>query len=136
MCLIQKNEPKRLIHLTKHTFSCIIIEPLHQSHLLVIPKRHIENLNDFREEEAKDMFGHIEYLSCLLKEKFGGRGAFSSMNHHDLKTQEHIHFHMIAIDEGLRGLVSKYLNVGLRKRIPDDKLEMFAQKIKEHTTIK
>lgn len=131
LCLIPKKENKRLIHSTEYSFSCIIVEPLHNSHLLVMPKRHVENLNEISVEEAKDLFEHLDYLSSLLKEKFTGRGVIISLHNHELKTQKHIHFHIMAIDAGIRDLVSKYLNVDLRKRLPDNELQKLADNIKE-----
>lgn len=131
MCLIPEKEKYRIISSNGDVFVCVIIEPLHNSHLMIIPKRHVTNLNDLTERESKELLLTVENISKILKNKFGGRGALTIMNHDEFKTQEHIHFHIMAINGGLRDVVSSYLKVPPRKRLNQKELEKITKHILE-----
>lgn len=131
MCNILKEEKYRIILTTEHCFVCVIIEPLSNSHLMILPKRHTTTLNELTEKESKDFLETIEKTSDILHKVFKGRGAFTLVNHQELKTQNHLHFHMMAINAGVRSLIAPYLKVEERKRLQPEELEKIANYIKD-----
>ncbi|MBS3167556.1 HIT family protein [Candidatus Woesearchaeota archaeon] len=129
LCLIPKNESYRLIKENNSAFSCIILEPLIDSHILVLPKDHIKSLNDLTEKESKDFLSLIEEMNKILKNKFN-EDPITIMNHGKHSTQEHLHFHMLTTKGGIRNFMSTYLNCPERKKLSPEELKNLADNIK------
>ncbi len=130
LCLSYKEE--RLVKENDSSFSVVNIEPLNNSHIMVLPKRHVKNLNELTEKEAKDILSLNNFLADKLQQIFNTKGSLTIMNHGSHSSQEHLHFHIIAIDGSLRHLVAHYLNVPRRKKLEKEELNKLANYIKEN----
>ena len=103
-----------------------------ESHLLIIPKRHITSMENISSEESKSLLVTLENISNKLKKIFKTKGCLTLMNHNELKSQEHIHFHIIATNNGLRHIISTYFKKPFRQELSEEELENLAVNIKKH----
>ena len=132
LCTIPLQEQQRVIFENELSFVCVNIEPLTPSHIMILPKKHITSLENLTAEEAKDLFFLISRFSKHLPNQFQTKGALTILNHGELSSQEHLHFHILASDAALRNIVSSYLHVPVRKKLSLEELEAFAVKIKQN----
>ena len=70
------------------------IMPVTKGHLLLIPKKHLENLYEFTEEEASHLFSVAPKLANVLKEEFKPAGMNLLQNNGAPAGQAVFHFHM------------------------------------------
>lgn len=65
--LKEKNDKKNLILLrTPLSFTVLNLYPYNNGHLLVLPKRHVDDLSKLSKEETQDLFGLLNYSRNLL----------------------------------------------------------------------
>ena len=95
---------------------------------MVLPKRHIVNLRDFKAIEAQDIMKLITEMKELLNNTYN-EDILISMNTGKHSTQEHIHFHIMPSKGSLRDLISKFENVPKRMRKPNKVLEKMKDKL-------
>jgi len=73
------------------------IRPLAPTHVLVIPKKHIESVNDIKEEDA-ELMGHLwSKIKEVAKKKNVEKGYKVAVNVEKGGGQEifHLHFHLL-----------------------------------------
>ncbi len=104
-------------------------EPLKEPHLMVLPKRHVEGINELQSNELRAMFDYIYKLEQMVRKDFK-QEAFIGMNTGRLATQSHLHFHILPYSTGLRGLFSKAEGSPFRKRVSDKELKPLRNKIR------
>ena len=73
------------------------IKPVHQGHLLVIPKKHVANLEEVSADDLQALILVVQKMGWLLKERLGYPAYNVSENNDPLAGQEvpHLHFHLI-----------------------------------------
>ena len=78
-------------------YSFLDINPASKGHLLVVPKRHIESLNDLTDEEFVSIFSCIKKITNALPKAVENSGFNLLMNMGKDAGQiiPHIHFHII-----------------------------------------
>ena len=65
--LKQKNDKKNfIIQRTKHCFSVLNIYPYNNGHLMVLPKRHVEDLAQLKRAEREELMDLLEHSQKLL----------------------------------------------------------------------
>ena len=131
LCFIPKEQQYRVIYENENIFVCVCLDAMTDSHLMILPKRHVTKLDDLTADESKMILVTVEKMSILLKRKFNTKGSVTLMNHHELKSQDHIHFHMVASDSSQRDFVTGYLKVPARERQSPEKLKQIADEIKK-----
>jgi len=80
--------------------TCVVfddINPKDTTHLLVIPKKHIEKLSDV-EESDKELLGDLMYVCKSVANQFGLEGYRVSINVGKHGGQEvfHLHIHLLS----------------------------------------
>ncbi|KAJ5075924.1 hit family protein [Anaeramoeba ignava] len=97
-CKIIKGEiPSYKIYEDENTLAFLDIKPLSKGHVLVIPKKHVEYLNELDEETAKEVMGIIPKIASAVISQEGVEGWNLLSNNGKFSGQEifHIHFHII-----------------------------------------
>ncbi|OIO42081.1 hypothetical protein COU56_02350 [Candidatus Pacearchaeota archaeon CG10_big_fil_rev_8_21_14_0_10_31_9] len=82
----------------KNCFSILSNPSLTYGHSLVIPKRHIEKINELKEEEIISIFSEIIKLQEIILKKFKGcdiRQNYRPFIKDDYYKVSHLHFHLI-----------------------------------------
>jgi len=127
MCKARSEE--RLIRETEHSFSVLCKNPLNESHLLILPKRHVTYLGDLSKEEAKDILDLISFLKNKFLENYGDHPTLH-MNFGTHSSQSHLHFHLLSSKKGFRELVSSDEGISKYPEYSEEDMVSFSDKIK------
>jgi len=92
------DEANFILYRGQHNFIILNAFPYNPGHLMVAPYRHIANLSDLRDEEAKEHFDIIKKSLALLKEAMRPTGFNIGLNMGKVAgagIAEHIHTHIV-----------------------------------------
>ncbi len=97
-CKIVRGEiPSKKVYDDKNTIAFLDINPATPGHVLVVPKKHAEDITKIGEEELSDSIVVVKKISGLLMEKMNAIGVNVVQNNgkHAGQLVSHIHFHVI-----------------------------------------
>lgn len=96
-CKIIKGEiPSKKIYEDEKIIIIMNINPISNGHLLVLPKKHIININDMTEKIINHSFNIIkEKIYPMLKEKLNCKGLTMCQNNELGQEIKHFHIHLI-----------------------------------------
>lgn len=123
------NHEATLIYHDNLIICCLNYEPLKQPHLMVLPKRHVEQLNELKPQELKAIFDYLDKLQKIIKNHFN-HDVLIGMNTGKFASQPHIHFHILPYTAGIRGMFAKAEGSPFRKRLSNEELQPLKDKIK------
>jgi ATP adenylyltransferase len=92
------DEANLILYRGQHNFIILNAFPYNQGHLMVAPYRHIANLQDLRDEEAKEHFDIVKKGLELLKEVMEPTGFNIGLNLGKVAgagIAEHLHTHIV-----------------------------------------
>ena len=97
---ILKNEiPNDTVIETKHSLAFKDINPVAPTHLLIIPKRKIQTVNDISEDDSK-VLSELLLSAKIISKKMGldkeGYRLVINCNENGGQTVYHLHMHLIA----------------------------------------
>ncbi len=127
-CKIANKEiDSKIVYEDEFSVAFLDINPSQKGHLLVIPKKHYQNLNEIPEEEITKLFETVKKMTILLEEKLNVSSFNIGWNHGKDAGQviNHLHIHIIPRypnDGG--GSMQTIVETG------DDNLEETYQKLK------
>ena len=127
-CKIANKEiDSKIVYEDEFSVAFLDINPCQRGHLLVIPKKHYQNLNEVPEDQLTKLFETVKKMTELLEEKLNVSSFNIGWNHGKDAGQviNHLHIHIIPRypnDGG--GSMQTIVNVG------DDNLEETYQKLK------
>jgi ATP adenylyltransferase len=119
-CLKTKSELKNLIvYKGKHSFIVLNRYPYNNGHLMIAPFKHIGNIEDLSEDEAKEIFLLGRKIIPILKEVYNAQGFNVGLNLGRCAgagVVDHLHLHIVPRWEG----DTNYMPVvGATKIIPE-----------------
>ena len=126
LCDLSKQE---IVYQDDHCYCVVIIEPLKDGHLMVLPKRHVVNLEDLEPQESHAILKLLGRLGKTISEVYD-EDPIIFMNLGKHSTQPHIHFHILPSKGGLRHLFSEYEKLPFRKKATPRELKNISNKIK------
>ena len=123
-CKIIKNEiPSEKIYENKDFLAFLDINPVNHGHLLIIPKEHVEWMQDADDKIVREIFKLAKHLMLAMKKSFECDYVQVSVVGTDVP---HFHVH----------LIPRYLNDGhgsfSTKKYKDREMAEVAQKIKSN----
>lgn len=130
LCLA-KNEGYRLVYQDELTFVVVNIEPLKGGHVMVLPKRHAEQLSDLHDEEARAFLQAIDRCFAALKH-FSDEPPLCVVNGWKHRSQPHLHAHILPSKEDTRGLFAAAEGVERRHRRTEEELARMAHSLRRH----
>ena len=79
--------------------------PLFPGHVLLIPKRHVETLDQLQVEEMEPLFERLRVLVRAVPRALGAQGCFVANNNVVSQSVPHLHFHAVprSKGDGLKG---------------------------------
>lgn len=92
--IIEGTIPSAKIYEDEHVYAFMDIMPVTKGHVLLIPKKHIENIYDFSEEDAAQFFVATPKIANALKEEFKPAGLNLLQNNGALAGQTVFHYHL------------------------------------------
>ncbi len=110
----------RLIKESKYSFCSVIKWPLKLGHVIIIPKRHVEDMKELNKDEAKDLLDLSDYVITILQKVFGGNTTMH-LNNGTGRTEEHLHFHILPTKGGIRDFVSHIEGLPRREEVSKEK---------------
>jgi len=111
-CLLCKaaNQDYRLIFKDSNAFCILNKDPLKKFHLMVLPIRHVESLENLSKDELKSMFDFLHKLESAIKTA-SGESPIIWMHRGDHPSQPHLHIHIAPSKGDFRMLLSSFENV-------------------------
>ena len=92
--IIEGAIPSVKIYEDEHVYAFMDIMPTTEGHVLLIPKKHIENIYDFTEEDAANFFKVAPKIANALKAEFRPAGLNLLQNNGAFAGQSVFHYHM------------------------------------------
>jgi histidine triad (HIT) family protein len=129
-CKIPKGEK-----ILETRYSCVILDkyPVSQGHILVVPKRHYENITQIPDNELFDIIKTIKIMEKRLIEKLKAKGVDLRQNYRPFVPESklrkgHIHFHLIP--RSFEDLVYKQQGKAKRSILTKTEKELLIKKLK------
>ena len=96
-CKIIKGDiPSYKVYEDENVFAFLDITQGTKGHTLIIPKKHVKNIYDLNEEDAKNIFSVVPSIAKALKKAFNPIGInIVSNNEKPLQSVFHFHIHLI-----------------------------------------
>lgn len=109
------SQPATIVFEDDRTLAFLDHRPLFPGHSLLIPKQHIETLNDLSAELIGPYFSNVQLLSRAIQEAMHAEGTFIAMNNRVSQSVPHVHAHIVPRrkKDGLKGFFwprTKYAN--------------------------
>lgn len=96
--IIEGKIPCEKVYEDEHVISFKDINPEAPVHVLIVPKKHIESLNDITEEN-KELIGHVYYAAKKIAAELNlsetGYRIAANCGRDGGQTVPHIHFHLL-----------------------------------------
>ncbi|HLR10329.1 MAG TPA: HIT family protein [Sporosarcina sp.] len=92
--IIEGEIPSAKIYEDEHVYAFMDIMPLTKGHVLLIPKKHVENIYDFTEEDAAQFFKAAPKVANALKDEFTPIGMNLLQNNGAAAGQTVFHYHL------------------------------------------
>ncbi len=143
--IAQKKIPSSIVYEDENFIAFLDIHPANKGHTLVIPKNHVPDLNDLKEEVAKELFSTVQRIANGVQ-KATNADAFNIIQNNGTAAGQvvpHVHIHVIPRFEkdGLSLGVfrqGKYegneivsIANSIKTKIPEKKIEKKIEEIKE-----
>lgn len=89
--------PAHKVYEDEQVVAILDIKPVHAGHILVLPKKHVANLEEISETDLSAVITVVKKIGGLLKEKLNYAGYNVVENNDPVAGQEipHLHFHLI-----------------------------------------
>jgi histidine triad (HIT) family protein len=81
------------------------IRPVFPGHVLVVPRRHHETIEDLPGTELGPYFGSVQWVATAVRTATGAQGTFVAQNNVVSQSVPHLHVHVVprTKGDGLRG---------------------------------
>lgn len=95
--LVSGELPSWKVYEDEKTLAFLDIKPIKLGHILVITKKHYQNLDDITPEDLNALMLTVKKMGAVLKEKLGVPGYNVCENNDPIAGQDipHIHFHVV-----------------------------------------
>lgn len=93
-----RDQKNLIIHRGEHCFVIMNYYPYNNGHLMVVPYRHIAELEDLSEFENKELMDLLSQCVRVLKQKISPHGFNIGMNLGTVAgagIKDHLHFHIV-----------------------------------------
>ena len=87
-----------ILHRGQHSFIIMNAYPYNAGHLMVVPNRHVANLEDLNDTERNELFGLVSRSIAVMKQVFNAEGFNVGMNLGRIAgagIDSHIHIHVV-----------------------------------------
>lgn len=92
--IINKQLPAHVVYEDEQLISFLDIDPIHEGHVLIVPKRHIDSIEKLSDDEIIDIMGVARKIVVALKDIYGNEGYSIMQNGGKFCDYGHAHFHV------------------------------------------
>ena len=129
-CQIAKGElPAHIISRDENVVAFLDRAPLMPGHVLVMPIRHVETLDDLPEDLLAPVLGTVRRTSIAVQKALRAEGSFVASNTRVSQSVPHLHVHVVPRNKG-DGLFSTRLIWQRKKYETDSEMAEIATKIR------
>lgn len=129
-CSIARGEAQaHVVHDEGAVLAFLDSAPLLPGHTLVIPRDHVDTLDDLSEDQVGPLFRLVRRVSRAQQQALGAEGTFTGINTRVSQSVPHLHAHVVPRREG-DGLFRAGM-VWARKRYDHGEAGAIAQKLRE-----
>lgn len=121
----------RIIEKNELAFCIVCKWPLKRGHVMVLPKRHVEGLDELDEKESKQLLEMIEDMKRTLNDIFE-EDCVVFQNSGSHSTQGHLHFHLLPSKGELREFFSALEGIPERPDVSHEEMEKMRDEILEN----
>jgi histidine triad (HIT) family protein len=116
-CKIIRTDDGVRVFEDEHTIAFLDHRPLFPGHCLLIPKSHLETINDLPDSLLAAFFANVRMLSAAVELGMRAEGTFIAANNRVSQSVPHFHVHIVprTKGDGLKGFFwprRKYKNAG------------------------
>jgi histidine triad (HIT) family protein len=103
--IVAGTHPASIVMENDQALAFLDSRPLFPGHSLLIPKRHIETLNDLPADMVAGFFFAAQLLARAVEESMHAEGSFVAINNRVSQSVPHLHVHVVPRrkKDGLRG---------------------------------
>lgn len=95
--IITREIPAQLVHEDEESVAFKDINPQAPTHVLIVPKKHLDRLSAAREED-KALLGHLQMVAARLADKAGLSSGYRVVTNNGRgagQTVDHLHYHLL-----------------------------------------
>jgi histidine triad (HIT) family protein len=128
-CAIAAGEGAHVVHQDDRTIAFLDHAPLIKGHVLVMPREHVETLDDMPADLIEPVFALVQRVSRAFPRVLGSDGSYTGINTRVSQSVPHMHVHVVPRREG-DGLFRAGL-VWVRKRYSEGEAAQLATRLRE-----
>jgi len=129
-CQIAEGElPAHIVYRDENVVAFLDRAPLLPGHVLVMPAKHVETLDDLPDDLLAPVLGAVRRTSVAVQEVFRAEGSFVATNTRVSQSVAHLHVHVVPRNKG-DGLFSTRLIWQRKKYETDSEMAEIATKIR------
>ena len=129
-CQIAEGElPAHLVHRDENVVAFLDRAPLLPGHVLVMPVRHVETLDDLPDDLLAPVLAAVRRTSIAVQKALRAEGSFVATNTRVSQSVPHLHIHVVPRNKG-DGLFSTRLIWQRKKYETDSEMAEIATKIR------
>jgi histidine triad (HIT) family protein len=130
-CQIGKGElPAHIVHRDEDVVVFLDRSPLLHGHVLVMPAKHVETLDDLPDDLLAPVFGAVRRASIAVQKALRSEGSFVATNTRVSQSVPHLHVHVVPRNKG-DGLFSTRLIWQRKKYENESEMAELAAKISQ-----
>ena len=92
--MIYKQLPAYVVYEDEQLISFLDIAPIHEGHVLIVPKQHVDSIEKLTDDEIIDIMGVARKIVVALKDIYGNEGYSIMQNGGKFCDYGHAHFHV------------------------------------------
>jgi len=129
-CQIASGElPAHIVYRDENVIAFLDRAPLLHGHVLVMPAKHVETLDDLPDDLLTPVFGAVRQTSIAVQKALRAEGSFVATNTRVSQSVPHLHIHVVPRNKG-DGLFSTRLVWQRKKYETDAEMAEIATKIR------
>ena len=123
--IINKQIPAYVVYEGEQLISFLDIAPIHEGHVLIVPKQHVDSIEKLSDEEIIDIMSVARKVVVALKDIYGNEGYSIMQNGGKFCDYGHAHFHVFP----------RYDNDGFGWTYPEGESE-YSERVAEKLRVK
>ncbi len=92
--IIKRKSPAHIVYENDKLISFLDIEPINEGHVLIVPKQHVDTIEELSDESLTDIMGVAKKIVAALKVIYGNKGYSIMQNGGKFCDFGHAHFHV------------------------------------------
>lgn len=92
--IANRKAPAHIIYENNHLISFLDIEPINEGHVLIVPKQHVDSIDELSDEMLADIICVAKNIVVTLREIYGNDGYSIMQNGGKFCDFGHAHFHV------------------------------------------